>query len=241
MEFYIGTSGWHYDDWEGLFYPEKLPKTRWLEFYATQFTTVELNNSFYRLPTETAFQKWHNNTPSNFVFSVKASRFITHIKRLKDAGDALEKFITRVRGLGEKLGPILFQLHPKMQRDDERLEAFLRQLPNSGKYVVEFRHSSWLVPDVYEILRRHGAGFCVFDMPGLKSPVLATADFAYIRFHGPEKLYSGSYPDNLLKDWANNIKELSKCCNAVYAYFNNDVGGHAVENARTLRRYLEEG
>jgi uncharacterized protein YecE (DUF72 family) len=237
--YFIGTSGWHYDDWRGIFYPEKLAKREWLTFYAGRFPTVELNASFYRLPKESAFQKWDADTPENFSFAVKASRFITHIKRLKDCDEPLENFMSRASLLRDKLGPVLYQLPPGFHRDDARLEEFLEKLPG-GRHVIEFRHDSWLADGVFGILRRHRTGYCVFDMPKLQSPLLATADFAYIRFHGTGERYSGSYPDDVLADWAGKIKELAGGLDTVYVYFNNDVSGHAVKNAATLRKYLEE-
>jgi len=238
--YFVGTSGWHYDDWRGLFYPEKLPKKDWLAFYTGRFATVELNASFYRLPTESAFRGWHDNTPSGFTFAVKASRFITHIKRLKDVEEPLNNFMSRAALLKEKLGPVLYQLPSSFHRDDARLAGFLEKLPK-GRHVIEFRHASWFVDEVFDMLRRHNTGFCVFDMPKLKSPRLATADFAYVRFHGTGERYSGSYPDAVLEYWAENISNLARGLDTVYIYFNNDVSGHAVENAVTLRDYLEKG
>jgi uncharacterized protein YecE (DUF72 family) len=238
--YFIGTSGWHYDDWRGVFYPEKLPKKDWLAYYAGRFPTVELNNSFYRLPTESAFQNWHDQTPAGFCFAVKASRYITHVKRLKDGEEPLHNFMSRAAWLKDKLGPVLYQLPSSFHRDDARLAEFLEKLPK-GRHVIEFRHNSWLDDEIYELLRRYHAGFCIFDMPKLRSPLLATADFAYLRFHGTGEGYSGSYPDAALAGWAGEISRLARGLDAVYAYFNNDVSGHAVRNAVTLREYLEKG
>jgi uncharacterized protein YecE (DUF72 family) len=240
-QYLIGTSGWHYDDWRERFYPRELPKTKWLEFYAQHFPTVELNNSFYRLPSENAFTNWHDSSPAKFVFAVKVSRFITHIKRLKNSEEALEKFVQRAMILGEKLGPLLYQLPPSMHRNDETLEAFLSGLPRGLKHVIEFRHQSWLVEDVFEILCRHNAGLCVFNMPSFSCPLRATADFAYIRFHGSDSLYSSCYSDSELAGWARGIADLAADLDAVYIYFNNDVAGFAVRNAMTIREYLEKG
>ena len=237
--YYIGTSGWHYDHWRGRFYPEKLPRAGWLKHYAGYFNTVELNNSFYRLPSEKAFAGWYESSPDNFVYSVKVSRYITHIKRLKDTGEAVDKFITRSAGLKEKLGPLLYQLPPNIHRNDEVLGAFLSGLPSGLKHVIEFRHGSWLVEPVFDILRRHNTGFCVFDMPRMSCPLLATAGFAYIRFHGSDGLYSGCYSDNELSGWAERLKELAAGLGAVYIYFNNDAEAFAVRNAATLRKLLE--
>jgi uncharacterized protein YecE (DUF72 family) len=238
-QYHIGTSGWHYDDWRGRFYPDKLPKTQWLEFYARHFSTLELNNTFYHLPSENAFQNWYNSSPSDFTFAVKASRYITHIKRLKDCGEEVNKFTSRAVLLKEKLGPLLYQLPPGLHRDDDKLKEFLKVLPSGGKHVIEFRHESWFVEEVYEILRQHEVGFCIYDMPKLTSPIIATTDFAYIRFHGSDSLYSSCYTDKEMADWAKKIKRLAKNLESVYIYFNNDVAGYALENARTLRSYLE--
>ena len=239
--YFIGTSGWHYDDWRNRFYPEKLPRAKWLEFYAHHFPTVELNNSFYRLPTENTFANWRDLSPTNFTFAVKVSRFITHIKRLKNSEEAVENFIKRARILGEKLGPLLYQLPPNMHRNDETLESFLSSLPEEMKHVIEFRHQSWLAEEVFEILHKYSAGLCVFDMPSFTCPLLATADFAYIRFHGSEDLYSSYYSDEELADWAKRIADLAINLDTVYIYFNNDVEGFAVKNAVTIRDYLEKG
>ncbi len=237
--YFIGTSGWHYDHWRGRFYPEKLPKAKWLEFYARHFSTVELNNSFYRLPSETAFANWHDSSPADFAFAVKASRFITHIRRLKNSEEAAANFITRARILRGKLGPVLYQLPPNMHRNDEVLESFLSGLPQGTEHVIEFRHQSWLEKRVFEILREHNAGLCVFDMPDLHCPLVATADFAYIRFHGSRALYSSCYSDEELADWAKRLTDLPANLKTVYIYFNNDAEAFAVRNAMTLRDYLK--
>jgi uncharacterized protein YecE (DUF72 family) len=237
-EYYIGTSGWHYEDWSGLFYPADLPKSKWLEFYARHFPTVELNNSFYRLPSEKAFVNWREASPQCFTFAVKASRFITHIKRLKDVQEPLQNFLKRADLLGDKLGPLLYQLPPNMKRDDERLDRFLGMLLGRNRHVFEFRHESWFDDGVFDILKRYNAGWCVFDMPELTSPAVATADFAYVRFHGSAGLYSSSYSDKELSSWVKRIAELGKNLKAVYIYFNNDVAGYALDNARTLDRLL---
>ena len=239
VHYYIGTSGWHYDHWRHRFYPEKLKKADWLQFYASHFSTVELNNSFYRLPSENAFATWYDSSPADFAFAVKVSRFITHIKRLRDSEEPLDTFISRARGLGEKLGPLLYQLPPSMHRDDERLESFLSILPQGVKHIFEFRHQSWLEERVFDILRKYNAGFCIFDMPDISCPVLATADFAYVRFHGSTGLYSSCYSDEELADWAKKLAGLAAGLKAMYIYFNNDIEGFAVENAKTLRSYLQ--
>ena len=238
LRYYIGTSGWHYDHWRDSFYPVKLPKAKWLEFYAGHFNTVELNNSFYRLPSEAAFTTWRDSSPADFVFAVKLSRFITHIKRLRDTGEAVEKFITRAKILGEKLGPLLYQLPPNMPRNDEVLESFLSTLPQGMRHVFEFRHQSWLEEGVFETLHKYNVGFCVFDMPSVGCPLVATADFAYIRFHGSTGLYWSCYSDEELASWAKRLANLASNLKTVYIYFNNDAEAFAVRNATALRTYL---
>ena len=239
LEILVGTSGFAYDHWRDRFYPQGLARAKWLGFYATHFSTVELNNTFYRLPSEAAFATWRDVTPANFTFALKASRFITHIKRLKDSGEAVETFLARAKILGEKLGPILYQLPPNMHRDDERLASFLSILPEGMRHVFEFRHESWLGEPVLQILHNYNASFCVFDMPGRRCPLVATADFAYIRFHGSTWLYWSCYSDEELADWAKRLSSLAAKLKAVYIYFNNDAEAFAVRNAITLRSYLQ--
>jgi uncharacterized protein YecE (DUF72 family) len=236
----IGTSGWYYNHWRGNFYPQRLDKGHWLEYYSRHFNTVEINASFYRLPQEGTFINWRQTVPSGFYFSVKASRFITHIKRLKDAEKPLADLTENAKNLMPHLGPVLYQLPSNFHRDDARLESFLSLLDNQLKHVFEFRHSSWMHPEVLNILRNYKVAFCIFDMPGFASPLEITTNFAYIRFHGKGDLYSGSYPDSELSNWADKIRDLAKGLETTYIYFNNDAGGYAVQNARILRKYLEE-
>jgi len=239
-EYYIGTSGWHYEHWRELFYPENLAKPKWLEFYAQHFNTVELNNSFYRLPSEKAFINWRESSSRGFVFGVKVSRFITHIKRLKNVEESMQNFLARTDSLQDKLGPLLYQLPPTMKRNDETLEAFLSILPRQYHHVFEFRHESWIDDGIFKILKKYNAGLCVFDMPDFTCTVLATADFAYVRFHGSTGLYWSRYSDEELSDWAKKIAELGKNLRAVYIYFNNDAGAYAIRNAKTLEMFLAE-
>jgi uncharacterized protein YecE (DUF72 family) len=236
---YVGCSGWHYEHWRGLYYPEDLPKSKWLPFYAGQFTTVELNNSFYRLPSEKAFTSWRESTPDGFVFAVKMSRFITHIKRLRNLDSAVETFLSRAVLLRQKLGPLLYQLPPSMKRNDELLQDFLSSLPPEYRHVIEFRHESWIDDGVFDMLRRHNVGLCVFDMPGLSCPLVATTDFAYVRFHGREGLYSSRYSDDELRRWAERIVGLGQNVRTTYIYFNNDAAAFAVKNAMTLKNLLD--
>jgi len=239
VEYYIGCSGWHYEHWRGFYYPQELPKAKWLSFYARQFTTVELNNSFYRVPSEKAFSNWRESTPEDFIFAVKVSRFITHIKRLRNLGTAVENFLSRAAFLKEKLGPLLYQLPPSMKRNDELLQNFLSSLAPRYRHVIEFRHESWIDEAVFDILRTHNVGLCVFDMPGFSCPLVATSDFAYVRFHGSEDLYSSCYSDEELSQWAQRIARLGQNVKASYIYFNNDAEAFAVKNAMTLRTLLQ--
>ncbi len=237
----IGTSGWHYKHWCGPFYDERLPSPRMLEFYARRFDTVEINNSFYRLPTENAFRLWRDSTPAGFCFAVKASRFITHMKKLKDPENALENFLPRSEVLGNKLGPILFQLPPRWGVDLQRLEEFLEALPRRHHYAFEFREHSWHDHRVYEVLQRHNAAFCMFELGGIRSPDVITADWAYIRLHGPGGPYQGSYSSGQLRGWARKIRHWSASLKAIYCYFDNDQAAFAALNALALHRLVVGG
>ncbi len=199
---------------------------------------MELNNSFYHLPSEKAFVTWRESSPDNFAFAVKASRFITHVKRLRNLESAPETFLSRARLLEHKLGPLLYQLPPNMKRNEELLENFLRLLPQEYQHVLEFRHQSWLDDAVFDILHQYNAGLCIFDMPGFTCPLVATSDFAYIRFHGSANLYASCYSNDELAQWAGRIVHLGKNLKAIYIYFNNDAEAFAVRNAMTLADYL---
>jgi uncharacterized protein YecE (DUF72 family) len=231
----IGTSGWHYNHWIGRFYPEGLAKSKWFEYYAGHFDTVEINNTFYQLPKEQTFRNWYEKAPKNFLYAVKANRYITHIKRLKDTSEELRRFFDRASLLKEKLGPVLYQLPPSLHKDLEHLEAFIKLLGKSSPAVFEFRHESWYSQDTYDLLRKFNVAFCVHDMPGKKSPRIVTGDVIYLRFHGTTGRYSGNYSDSALKNWADWIKGNLKGIGAVYAYFNNDYNAYAINNAKTLK------
>ncbi|HZQ69619.1 MAG TPA: DUF72 domain-containing protein [Terriglobales bacterium] len=235
---HIGTSGWHYKHWLGNFYPPKLPPAKMFEWYARHFRTVELNNSFYRLPTEDAFLHWRSQAPPGFTFAVKASRFITHMKKLKDPHSSVEKFFQRALLLNEKLGPVLFQLPPGWPVNLDRLEEFLAVLPSGLRYVFEFRDESWHSESVYRILRRHNAALCVHDWRAAQGPAVITADFTYVRMHGPSGAYHGSYSNFQLENWASRIEGWGTSLAAIYLYFNNDQGGFAVRNAQTLQGFV---
>ncbi len=234
----IGTSGWHYAHWRGPLYEAGLAPARMLEFYARHFDTVEINNSFYRLPSTETLESWRKGTPAGFCFAVKGSRFITHNKKLKDPQNALDNFLPRLKALGNKLGPILFQLPPSWKLNAERIEEFLSALPRRHQYAFEFRERSWHVPQVYEILRRHNAAFCAYHLFGFESPIEVTADFAYVRLHGPDGPYQGSYTRAQLRDWAERIRGWRRSLKDVYVYFDNDQAGYAALNALELKKLV---
>lgn len=235
----IGTSGWHYQHWRGPFYPEKLPASKMLDFYTQHFDTVELNNTFYRLPLETGLASWREQTPKGFCFAVKGSRFLTHMKKLKDPGSGIARFFERVDLLGNKLGPVLFQLPPFWDVNGERLEEFLSALPRGHRYAFELRNQSWHTPEVYRILRRHNTAFCIFEIAGFFSGIEVTANFTYLRLHGPGGAYQGSYTGETLEQWAARIRRWRRELRAVYICFDNDQAAYAVENALTLKRLVE--
>jgi uncharacterized protein YecE (DUF72 family) len=239
LELRIGTSGWHYKHWKGLFYPAKLPASKMLEWYVQHFDTVEINNTFYRLPNPEPLAKWRESVPPSFLFATKASRFITHMKKLRDPENAIEIFFDRIRILEPKLGPILFQLPPHWPVNLERLDQFLSYIPRGFTYVVEFREPSWCVPEIYSVLRRHNVALCLHDWGSSKWPMEITADFTYVRMHGPTGAYHGKYDDAMLREWAGRIQRWQRSLSAVYIYFNNDVGGHAISNAVELKQMLE--
>jgi uncharacterized protein YecE (DUF72 family) len=235
----IGTSGFHYKHWKGPFYPAKLPDSKMLEHYVQHFDTVELNNSFYRLPTAEAFDAWREATPSNFIFAVKASRFLTHNKKLKDPEQALDNLLPRAAHLAGKLGPILFQLPPLWRVNAQRLAALLEILPRDLRYTFEFREPSWMSPEILSILKEFNAALCIYELAGYRSPLHITADFTYIRLHGPDPgKYQGSYSRKQLGNWARQIEVWGNKLKAVYFYFDNDQAGYAAANAITLKRLV---
>jgi uncharacterized protein YecE (DUF72 family) len=234
----IGTSGWHYKHWLGTFYPERLPASKMLAYYQERFDTVELNNTFYRLPSENAPKLWHDSTPPDFLFAVKGSRFLTHMKKLKEPEPGLEKFFARVDLLHEKLGPVLFQLPPNWTIHLDRFAHFLDALPKYHRYAFEFRNETWNTPEVMQLLRSHNAAYCAYDLAGYQSPVEITADIAYVRLHGPGGKYQGSYSDEALRSWAQRIGEWRQNLKGIYVYFDNDQAGFAAHNALRLRELV---
>ena len=227
----IGCSGWVYDHWRGDFYPAGLPARERLAYYAGRFDTAEINGSFYRLPSETSVAAWAAGVPTGFLFAWKASRYITHNKKLRDVGDSLALVFGRMAPLGPHLGPALFQLPPQLRLDRERLAAFLALLPSDRRCVVEFRHPSWYEPAILALLRDHGVALCISDHADAPSPFEATAGFLYVRGHGPGGRYHGRYPQPTLKDWADRIAAFT---GDAYVYFDNDIGGAAPRDAERL-------
>ena len=237
---FIGTSGFSYKHWgNGVFYPQGFPPREWFNFYASQFDTVEINSTFYRLPKIEVFEGWYKKAPKDFVFVLKGSRFISHVKKFKDPKEPWEVFYQRAKTLKEKLGPILFQTPPSWKRNVKRLEGFLEIVPGTVRFAFEFRHPSWFDEEVYGVLKRFNACLCFVSSPDWPTAEILTADFVYVRFHGEEKLYASNYSDEKLKKWAEKFKKWLKKGKDVYAYFNNDALGYAPQNARTLRNFCK--
>lgn len=230
----IGTSGWHYDSWQGLFYPEGLKTKDFLSYYITRFDTTELNNPFYRTPTETAVKAWREATPEGFLFAWKLSRVITHMKRLKEVEENVPFVLARARHLGPKLGPVLVQLPPSLKADRDRLGTFLALLPKDVRFTFEFRHPSWYEPPILDVLRDHDAALCLSDHAAAPAPFEATASFVYIRAHGPEGRYAGNYTDQTLADWSADVARWRSEGRDVYAYFDNDIKSAAPADADRL-------
>jgi uncharacterized protein YecE (DUF72 family) len=232
---HIGTSGWQYTDWRGTFYPADLPLASWLRTYAMTFSTVEVNNSFYRLPERSTFERWKEETPVGFVMAVKVSRFLTHVKRLKDPAEPIERLLDRVVGLGPSRGPLLLQLPPTLARDDARLRETLKAIGTRANVAVEFRHPSWAHDDVYKVLDSFGAAHVLADRPGARVPPIVTGGWSYIRFHRGTKAQWG-YASTKLARWADLIAELPS--HDTYIYFNNDPGAAAPRDALRLADML---
>ncbi|MGD8522845.1 MAG: DUF72 domain-containing protein [Desulfobacterales bacterium] len=232
----VGTSGWNYDHWRGVFYPHKGSKSKWLDFYAQRFISVEVNATFYRLMNPRTFEKWYQRTPEGFVWAVKASRYITHIRRLKDVRESLKKCLQSSKPLREKLGPILFQLPPTLSFDMEVFERFCNCLEEGQRYTIEARHPSWLEEKAQSAFKRHHIAWCISDTAG-RYPYLEaiTSEFIYIRLHGSKKLYASEYSDDELERWAEKIRKWNI---DTYVYFDNDYKGYAPKNALRLKELL---
>ncbi|MCG6942332.1 MAG: DUF72 domain-containing protein [Thiohalocapsa sp.] len=235
---YIGTSGWSYDHWHGPFYPAGLPPGGRLGHYAGRLGSVEIDNTFYKLPDADTLVKWRETVPPGFVFATKASRYITHMKKLKDPGDNVPGFVARMDALGEQLGPILFQLPPRWHRNTERLGAFLDTLEARHRWAFELRDRSWIDAAVLALLTAHNAAFCIYELDGYLSPAEVTADFVYIRLHGPDGAYRGNYDAAALDHWAEQISRWLGRGLDVYCYFDNDQAGYAARNALALSQRL---
>ena len=235
---HVGCSGWVYRHWKDGFYPAGLPQKRWFERYASEFYTVEIKASFYRLPLASTFDKWREQAPPGFRYAVKVNRFITHMKKLLECEGAVDEFIALARPLGPTLGPLLYQLPPSLHKNLERLDAFLARLPRDLEHVVEFRHRSWYDEEVLALLDWHGVGFVTHDLVGLQSPRWASGRTAYVRFHGTGGKYRGRYSDDQMRDWADWLLTQQAQGRSAWAYFNNDIGGDAIEDARNLKRMV---
>jgi uncharacterized protein YecE (DUF72 family) len=235
MTWWVGTSGWQYRDWKPSFYPRDLPQRLWLEHYSQEFETVELNNSFYRLPDRDTFASWADRTPPAFCVAVKASRYLTHVRRLSNPSAPVDRLLTNASGLGAKLGPILVQLPPNLRADPGRLQDTLDAFAARVRVVVEVRHNSWLVDDVFDTLARHNAALCLTDRRGRKSPVVRTADWAYLRLHEGTATPRPCYGERALRSWVDRLKEEWPPDADRYVYFNNDPGACAVRNAIRFR------
>lgn len=235
---YIGTSGWHYKHWKGTFYPEGTKDAQQMEYYLQHFNTVEINNSFYKLPSSTTFDKWKGAVPDDFIFAIKGSRFITHMKKLKVQRENIEKFFNGTDRLEEKAGPILFQLPPGWKINAERLKDFLAQLPSDYRYTFEFRNDTWYDEKIYDLLKKNNCAFCIYELAGHKSPMEVTADFVYIRLHGPGDKYQGSYDHAILQSWADRCRGWQNEGKDVFVYFDNDQEGYAAFNAKTLKEMV---
>lgn len=234
---YIGTSGWSYEHWIAFY--SNVPPDKRLNYYSKFFNSVELNTTFYHLPKASTIKNWGLQAPRGFIFSAKASRFITHIKKLKDCALALKQFYKAISGLKNKLGPILFQLPPSLAQDLPRLETFISLLNPKYKYTFEFRSQTWFEEDVFELLKKNKIALCISDLKGELSPMEITSNFIYIRLHGPKKAYQGNYSKAALKSWQ---KRLEKWAHkySVYIYFDNDEKGYAVQDAQILRKMINK-
>ncbi|WP_348822884.1 DUF72 domain-containing protein [Flavobacterium aestuarii] len=231
---HIGTSGWSYKHWRNKFYPQNLKIKDQFGYYAKKFTTVEINSTFYGVPSDETIINWGKKVPEDFVYVIKANRFITHLKKLRNPDEILLPFLHKMKLLGNKLGLILFQLPPSLNADLKLLEKFLQKLPLHQRFAFEFRHSSWYADDVYDLLRKYNAAFCIYELAGHISPLITTADFVYLRLHGPTaNKYQGSYSDEALRKWAEQCKTWLKS-DDVFVYFDNDEEGYAAFNALQL-------
>jgi uncharacterized protein YecE (DUF72 family) len=236
-EILIGCSGYYYKDWREKFYPKKLPQKEWLPYYARYFNTVEINNTFYKFPEASMFERWKEITPENFRFTLKGSRYITHMKKLKSVEESLDRFYEVSSVLEDKLASILWQLPPNLKRNDERLEKFCKQLSKSVPQIIEFRNMSWFDEEVFDILQKYNVAYCIISAPGeLPEFLNITAPWTYIRFHGKEHWYNYKYSNEELQQWADKVSAMD--AEQVMIYFNNDYNANAVTNGQELMDIL---
>ena len=237
---YVGTSGWNYPHWKKVFYPQGLPQSKWLKHYVESFNCVELNVTFYRLVKKQTFENWRRNTPEDFCFIAKGSRFITHIKRLNNVKQPLELFVGNAKGLKEKLALVLWQLPPSFKKDVKRLQIFLKLLKKTKlRHSFEFRNDTWFDKEVYDLLKDYNSCLCIAHSPRFPCQRIVTADFLYLRFHGGQTLYSSNYSDKELKEWAKFAREYKRSKD-IFSFFNNDAKGFAVKNALRFRELLNK-
>jgi uncharacterized protein YecE (DUF72 family) len=237
-EIHIGTSGWHYAHWKGSFYPRDMKPGDFLTYYGAHFSAAEINNTFYRLPARETLADWREITPRGFVFACKASRYITHMKKLKDPHDSIGHFMEVIDALGTKLGPILFQLPPGWHVDVDRLEAFLEALPQGRRYAFEFRDETWFTDEIYDVLARREAAFCIYHLAGRRSPVEVTGNLVYVRLHGPGDAYEGSYNGRTLFGWVRRFLRWRDEGRDVFCFFDNDEKGYAARDAMRIQEML---
>lgn len=238
--FFVGTSGWSYDHWRGLFYPAEMSPREWFPHYARYFSTVEINYTFYRLPPKKTFVGWRERRPRRFVYALKAPRTITHFKKLRDPREIVDRFLSRARLLRSKLGPVLYQLPPRWHCNVERLAQFLDLLPRDMRHVVEFRDQSWHCDEVLKLLTEKGVGFCIISLPHFPCPSVVTGPLVYMRMHGADVKYAGRYDKPQLRDWAVRVVSFLDKGYDTFVYFNNDAYAYAVQNALELERFVEE-
>lgn len=240
MPVFIGTSGWQYAHWRKSFYPPGVPTSRWLEHYAARFATVESNSAFYRLPERRTFENWAARTPPDFIMAVKASRYLTHVRRLQEPADPVRRLVERLRGLGPKCGPVLLQLPPNLQVDQRALAMTLESFPDDLRVACEFRHVSWFTESVRHVLEQHDSALCLADRLGPRSPIWRTAGWGYVRFHEGRAQPPPCYGRKALDSWALRVADLFSERESVYCYFNNDFRGCAPRDAHCFALAMQK-
>ncbi|NLW32804.1 MAG: DUF72 domain-containing protein [Fibrobacter sp.] len=236
---FLGTCGFTYNHWKPVFYPLHLPKSKWFEYYAKWFNSVEINASFHRIPTIKTVQGWERRAPQDFCFAVKMSRLITHVRKLKNCEKEINWYFSVFEPLRKKIGAVLIQLPPTMKYNPDRLHTFFHFLPKIYHFAFEFRNREWYREETYQLLKDNDYSFCIHDMGELKTDRIITSDTVYVRFHGFDSLYGGNYRIEILENWAKWIRECVKSGKTVFAFFNNDIGGFAVKNCLTLKKLVD--